>query len=206
MKGKSYYLAPAYPVLFAGGAVLLEIVLMKKRLIWLKYAIPSLLLLTSIIVSPVWLPVLPVEKAKESGIMNYRYDYREMVGWTELVESVSEVYRTLPDEEKKKTEIITGNYGEAGSINHYGEKYGLPEASSGISSYYYWGPVNPEASTVIFVGYPDDYLNRYFSDVKVMGTITNRYEIDNEEQGQLITLCRKPIKPLSELWEEFKHY
>jgi hypothetical protein len=206
MKGKSYYLAPAYPALLAGGSVIIELFIRKKQLDWLKYIIPSLLLLIGTITSPVWLPILSVEKIIKLGIANYRYDFREMIGWPELVESVSTVYNTLSAEEKNKTEIITGNYGEAGAINHYRKKYGLPEASSGISSYYYWGPVNPKASTVIFVGYPEDYLNKYFSDVKVMETITNCYKIDNEELGQLITICRKPIKPISELWEEFKHY
>ena len=206
MKGKSYYLAPAYPVLFAGGSVIIEMWLCRKQLNWLKYTVPALLLLSAIITSPVWLPILPVEKMKKLGIADFRYDYREMIGWTELVSSVSKVYNGLPKDEQKNTIIITGNYGEAGSINHYGTKFGLPGAASGISSYYNWGPGNPNATTVIFVGYPEDYLNRIFSEVKAMEVIRNQYGINNEEQGQHIILCRKPNKPISELWTEFKHY
>jgi len=206
MKGKSYYLAPAYPVLFAGGSVRIEIMLLRKQLNWLKYVVPALLLVSAIVTCPAWLPILPVEKMKKLGIDDFRYDYREMIGWPELVSSVSKVYNGLSKEEQMNTIILTGNYGEAGSINHYGSKFGLPDAASGISSYYYWGPGNPAATTVIFVGYPENYLNRFFSEVKVMEVIRNRYGINNEEHGQHIVLCRKPNKPMSELWAEFKHY
>jgi hypothetical protein len=206
MKGKSYYLAPAYPVLFAGGSMIIEMWLFRKQLNWLKYTFPALLLLSTIITSPAWLPILPVEKMKELGIADLRYDYREMIGWTELVSSVSKVYNGLQKDEQMNTIIITGNYGEAGSINHYGTKFGLPVAASIISSYYYWGPGNPNATTVIFVGWPEDYLNRVFSKVTLMEVISNPYGIKNEEQGVHIVLCHKPNKPISELWTEWKYY
>lgn len=206
MKGKSYYLAPAYPVLFASGSIMIEIWLFKKQLIWLKYTVPALLLLSAIITSPAWLPILPIEKMKKLGLADFRYDYREMIGWPELVSSVSTIYNGLQKEEKINTIIITGNYGEAGSINHYGSKYGLPVAVSGIGSYYYWGPGNPNATTVIFVGYSENYLKKHFSDVRVIKIFQNKFAINNEEQGIQIILCRKPTKPISEMWKEFKHY
>jgi 4-amino-4-deoxy-L-arabinose transferase-like glycosyltransferase len=87
-----------------------------------------------------------------------------------------------------------------------GKAYGLPEASSGISSYYYWGPVNPQATTFLFVGYSEGSLTEYFSDVQVMEIISNPYGIDNEEQGQLIILCRRPKLSMSKLWLQLKHY
>jgi len=206
MKGKPYYLAPAYPVFFASGSVIIEILILRKQLNWLKYTIPTLLLLSAILTSPAWLPILSVEKMKQLRIVDFRYDYREMIGWPELVSSVSRVYNGMTKEEQKNTIIITGNYGEAGSINHYGSKLGLPVAASGIGSYFYWGPGNPDATSVIFVGYPEDYLRSYFSEVTVKEVFTNKYGINNEEQGILIILCRKPNKPISEIWPEFKHF
>jgi hypothetical protein len=206
MKGKSYYLAPAYPVLLAGGSVIIEIILLRKQLNLLKYGFPALLLLSAIITSPVWLPILPIEKMKKSGIADFRYDFREMIGWPELVNSVSKVYNGLSKEEQMNTIIITGNYGEAGAINHYRAEFGLPTAKSGISSYYYWGFGNPKATSFIFVGYSEDYLKKYFSEVNMMEEIKNQYGIVNEEQGNHIVLCRKANKPISEIWTEFKHY
>jgi len=206
IKGKSYYLAPAYPVLLAGGSVMIESLLDRKKWVWLKYIFPALLLITSVITSPVWLPILPVEKMKKLGIADFRYDYREMIGWPEMVSLVSKVYQGLSPAEQMNTMIVTGNYGEAGAINHYGTAYGLPEASSGISSYYYWGPVNPRATIFLFVGYSEGYLTEYFSDVQVKEVISNPYDINNEEQGSLIILCRRSNLSMSELWLELKHY
>jgi hypothetical protein len=139
-------------------------------------------------------------------IAEFSYDFREMIGWPELVSSVSTAYNSLSKEEQMNTIIITGNYGEAGSINHYGPKLGLPVASSGIGSYYYWGPSNLNATSAIFVGYPEDYLSTLFSEVTVLEIFRNEYGINNEEQGIKIILCRTPNKPISELWTEFKHF
>ena len=161
---------------------------------------------SAFITSPLWLPVLSIEKMKKFGIADISYDFREMIGWPELVSSVSTAYNSLSKEEQMNTIIITGNYGEAGSINHYGPKFGLPIAASGIGSYYYWGPGNPDATSAIFIGYSEAYLSRLFSEVNVLEIFRNEYGINNEEQGIKIILCRKPNKPISELWSEFKHF
>jgi hypothetical protein len=39
--------------------------------------------------------------------------------------------------------ILAGNYGEAGAINLYGPAYDLPEAISGINSYWLRGYGDP---------------------------------------------------------------
>jgi 4-amino-4-deoxy-L-arabinose transferase-like glycosyltransferase len=110
MKGKSYYLAPAYPGLFAGGSVMIESLLDKKKWARLKYIFPALLLVTSVITSPVWLPILSVEKIKKLRIADFRYDFREMIGWPEMVSQVSKVYHGLSPAEQMNTMIITGGF------------------------------------------------------------------------------------------------
>jgi hypothetical protein len=206
MKGKSYYLSPAYPVLLAGGSVAFENMLAKRQISWPKYVFPGLLVATSIITLPLWLPVFSVQNTIRYGISAIRYDYREMIGWEDLVKSVSRVYDGLPPDERSLTSIITGNYGEAGAINHYGSAYGLPLAASGISSYHYWGPGNEDATTFIVVGMPKEFLSRFFSGITLMATIRNPYGIENEEQGQPVYICRNPVKPIKELWSYFKYY
>jgi hypothetical protein len=206
MKGKSYYLSPSYPVLLAGGSVAFEIILEKRQINWPKYVFTGLLVATAIITIAWWLPVLSVKNTIRYGIMSVRYDYREMIGWEDLVKTVSQVYNDLPSSERSQTTIITGNYGEAGAINHYGTAYGLPAAVSGISSYHYWGPGNENAKTFIVVGMPKDFLSRFFLGITLEATLYNPYGIKNEEQGQPVFLCRDPVKPINELWRYFKYY
>lgn len=176
--------------LLAGGYVAFENMLTKKQIRWPKYVFPGLLVATAIVFLPLWLPVFSIQNTIRYGILSIRYDYREMIGWEDLVKTVSIVYDSLPPAEKSLTSIITGNYGESGAINHYGPVYGLPVAASGIASYHYWGPGNENATTFIIVGMPKDFLSRFFSEITVKAEIHNPYGIENEEQWQPVFICR----------------
>ena len=47
-----------------------------------------------------------------------------------MVASVAGVYNSLPPEQRAKTAILAGNYGEAGAIDFFGPRYGLPKSIS----------------------------------------------------------------------------
>ena len=203
---KSYYLSPAFPVLFAGGAVYLETILNKSGKVWITRSIIVVLTFSFLITLPAWLPILSIEKSKQYGLMEFRYDYREMIGWEELVATVAGVYNQLPENEKSRTTIFTGNYGQAGAINHYGSKYDLPAATSGIGSYHAWGPDLKAEIYIVVGGYPEDYLNRYFNKVEKAGIIRNSYDVENEEYNQPFHICRGLKRPIQDIWPEFKHF
>ncbi|HVH64406.1 MAG TPA: hypothetical protein VM674_00090 [Candidatus Acidoferrum sp.] len=59
-------------------------------------------------------------------------------------------------------------------------------------------------ATLIVVGYPRDDRERLFTDVRQAATVTNSLGIHNEEYGKPIWICRKPLKPLSDVWPELK--
>jgi hypothetical protein len=52
--------------------------------------------------------------------------------------------------------ILAGNYGEAGAINLYGPAYGLPEAMSGINSYWLCGYGDPPPLAPWAARFPHD--------------------------------------------------
>src|SRR5207237_2946242 len=66
--------------------------------------------------------------------------YADQFGWEEMARSVARVYASLPAKEQKLAAIFCQNYGEAGAIDFFGPKYGLPPALSGHQNYFYWGP------------------------------------------------------------------
>src|SRR5437879_5345683 len=141
LHGKNYYLAPIYPMMMAGGAVIWERWLSARRLVWLKTVYPVLLLAGGIAIAPLVLPVLSVPKFLEyeaklgistpktevahSGVLPQHFGDR--FGWPEMVEKVAKIYNSLPAEERAKTAIFANNYGEAGAIDFFGKKYGLPK-------------------------------------------------------------------------------
>lgn len=61
MRGKNYYIVPAYPMLLAAGSVAIERAGERKHWAWLKPAIVTLLLLTLFIMLPLGVPVLSAE-------------------------------------------------------------------------------------------------------------------------------------------------
>lgn len=86
------------------------------------------------------------------------------------------------------------NYGEAGAIDRYGPKLGLPRAYSGHNGYWCFGrppghgrPPDTGGPTIV-VG-PDTVadasnLRQYWTDVRPVGRIDNRVGLDDEEQGK----------------------
>src|ERR1039457_7442974 len=56
-----YYLYPAFPILFAAGAVVWEARLHRPRPLWRKLAWPALLAATAAVLAPLAIPVLPPE-------------------------------------------------------------------------------------------------------------------------------------------------
>jgi hypothetical protein len=53
---------------------------------------------------------------------------------------------------------------------------------------------------------PDSRLASLFGSCQTAGTLDNRVDVDNEEQGRLILVCRQPTGPWSVLWPSFQHY
>jgi Dolichyl-phosphate-mannose-protein mannosyltransferase len=153
MHGKNYYLAPAYPMLFAAGGVAFERIF-ALRFRWLKPAIAFLVVVSAVVFAPVVLPILSPEKllvymraihfevprTETSHTAALPQLYADQFGWEEMVRSVARVYASLPANEQKPAAIFCQNYGEAGAIDFFGPKYGLPPALSGHQNYFYWGP------------------------------------------------------------------
>jgi hypothetical protein len=204
---KIYYLAGAYVYLLAAGAVQIEGWLDAKRLGRLLVATA----LTTAVALPLVLPVLPVTDIAWTYRINQ--EPAEAVGWPELVHSVATVWHSLPASQRGHAAIFTDNYGEAGAINELGRSSGLPNAVSGHNNEWFWGPGDPNATTVLAVapgpvavtGY-GTYLRQFFRRVHVVATLSNQAGLHNQEWGGHIYLCTGLRRPWSTTWPELRHY
>jgi hypothetical protein len=218
LDGKTYYVLPAYPMLMAAGGVAFErFVHSRNTARHLKFAYPALLILGGLITAPFGIPLLPVEtflhysqalpyasvKTERDATAPLPQLYADMFGWQDMAATVSRVYHALPQAEQPGCAILGGNYGEAGAIDYFGPKLGLPKAISGHNSYFYWGPRNYSGNCVILFGDGAEETRKLFGDVQQVATITNRYAMPGE-QNLPVYLCSKPSAPLSELWPHFK--
>jgi Dolichyl-phosphate-mannose-protein mannosyltransferase len=217
LKGKDYYLAPIYPMLFAAGGVVWERA-SELRLRWLRVALPVAVVVAGAIAAPIVLPILPPDKVPpymsrlgievsrtENGMKSILpQHFADEFGWEEMVEKVASVYHGLPPEEQAKTGIMASNYGQAGAIDFFGPRYGLPKAISGHQNYYYWGPRQYTGESLILLGWSDERARRWCDRVDV-GPRNAPYYGMGWEQYNILT-CHGLKKPLAEAWPEFKFW
>jgi 4-amino-4-deoxy-L-arabinose transferase-like glycosyltransferase len=210
-RGRSYYLAPAYPVLYAGGSILGEQIVSSWRrpyAIAVRTAAVLAVLANIVIGVAFFVPIAPINSKWATRVLKSNDDLREEIGWEELVQIVAQIRNSLPDNERARSGILAGNYGEAGAINLYGQHYGLPSALCGTNSFWARGYGDPPPETVIAVGLGRQFLERHFESCELAGLITNRFNVSNEETTahRDIFVCRRLRSSWSEFWKNFRRY
>ncbi|MEY2486214.1 MAG: hypothetical protein QOH39_1862 [Verrucomicrobiota bacterium] len=210
-RGRGYYLAPAYPVLFAGGAVMIERFLRRLSRPW-SLSISAVIWLALIsdiaIIGAVALPIAPIDSRWGKAAMQKNDDLAEEIGWPELVETVAGIRDSLPESERRGLGILAGNYGEAGAINLYGPRYGLPTAICGTNSYWKRGYGDPPPETLIVLGVSREFVEHYFEQSEVGGRSWNRHGVANEETTRHpdIFVCRRLRQSWAEFWKGFQRF
>ena len=213
LNGKIYYLAPIYVMLLAAGAVWIELRALPRTGAWLKPAIVLPLLIAGLVVAPLTMPVLPVRAlvkyASFWDVKSVRVEnvpqgelpqlFGDMFGWDEQAAAMADVYRSLPPLERSQAALLAYNYGEAGAIDHFGPRLGLPKAISGHNQYGLWGPRGYTGQVVIAIGYEQARLREFFAEVSPAARVSPPYAIP-EESGLVIYVCRQPRAPLAEMW------
>jgi len=213
---KDYYLFPIYPMLFAAGAVAFERWL-APRAAWTRTLVIAMMLLGTIPTVPLATWMLSPERylAYENAI-GFRPQKAEthmqsllpqpiadQFGWPEMVREVADIYNALPPEERAKTGIFTGNYGEAGAINLFGPRYGLPRAYSRHQNHWYWGPPTEHYQNLIFLQFSRE-------DVQDNCTSWQAHEHNERfgmaEENTPIYLCRGATFDLQKVWWHYHHW
>ena len=222
MNSRFYFLAPAYPALFAAGGVAAERFFESHgrwRRILPAYA--AVLAISGVVVAPITvLPALPVQtlagvtgaaggdagiEVETREVAELPQNFSDRFGWEGMAEDVARVHDRLPPGERSEACVLAGNYGEAGAIDFFGERHGLPKAISGHNSYYLWGPGNCDGETVVSVGVPRERLEGVFGRVERAATIGCRYCMPDEDNLP-VYVSRDTKVPFEEAWPRFKHY
>lgn len=219
LHGKNYYLAPAYPLVFAAGGVFWErLAAGRPRLRWARFALPALIVITGVLVAPITLPVLTVDaliryqqaihvsppKTEVAHDGPLPQHFGDMFGWPEMAAEVAGVFHGLPSDEQAKAAILAGNYGEAGAIDFFGPRYHLPKAISGHQTYYFWGPRQYTGEVLILLQSDREDAEKFCSSVEPGPTVSHPYAM--AEENYQILICRGLKQPLSELWPRLKHW
>ena len=217
MSPRIYYLYPAFPLVFAAGAVMWESWIGQGRSRW-RVVWPALLAITGVMLAPLAIPVLPPETyirytqalhLAQPAIETHRLGplpqiFADQFGWEEMADAVARVYHDLPADIRPQTAIFAQNYGQAGAIDLFGPKLGLPPALSGHQTYFLWGWHGFSGNSLIVMDGRRSDLESQFDEVHRVAHVEHPYSMPYEHFD--IYYCRGLHHPLSEIWPKVKNW
>ncbi|MCE1188644.1 MAG: glycosyltransferase family 39 protein [Ignavibacteria bacterium] len=211
----------AYPVVFSLGAVAIEFIPWKRLNLILNWTLPVLLLTGLLIALPLVLPYFSydtvaayvkrmhinteIEKGKKPPLPQLLAD---RIGWQEKADMFFEVYNSLPIDERKKILISTDNYGKAGALELFGEKFGVALVICSHNNYFLWGKDHLQDTSVLVLDDDhsvQDYSNG-FNSVEVYGKKFISPYVSSHENNLIVLKCALPKLPLDTLFARDKFY
>jgi len=203
--GRGYYLAAAYPMLLAMGAVAGESWLAGLRPLWrrtIEAAFFTLMTACAAYICCVIVPLAPDGPLREFALAR-NGDLREEFGWDQMLQSIAQVRSSLPPEQQSTVGIVVGNYGEAGAVEILGPAYGLPAAISGTNSAWLRSYPQSQPTMLIVVGVGDRDREKEFSGCRLAAKIPYPDNQNNEESNDHseIYVCGPPRLGWPELWK-----
>ncbi len=225
LHGKNYYLAPVYPMLLASGAVVVESAIHRAGNVsphWqgLKLAIVLVLLASGAHLAPVVVPVLspdgflaytkylpfklPVMEHSHARVALPQW-YSDQFGWKEIADEAAVAWNRIPAAERRDCGIFAQDYGQAGAIDFFGRRQGLPPALSGHQTYFLWGPRGYSGNCMIVLDDRREVLERLWEHVEYVGTSAdNPYALEKQID---VFLCKgAKFGTLTQLWPQLKRW
>lgn len=210
LRGRDYYLAGAYPMLLAAGAVQAEGWLGRLRPGWViavRSTVWQSFVSSGLIIAALTLPVAPAGSRWWSIADGSNGVFKAQFGWPEMVAAVARVRDSLPAEERDHFAILAGDDGETGAVDLYGPAYHLPPAISGMNSAWYRGYGDPAPQTIIGVNMDPAFLKREFASCAVAGELAHPLGIVNDTVlTNEIYVCRGLRESWPQFWAGFQYY
>jgi Dolichyl-phosphate-mannose-protein mannosyltransferase len=214
LQGKAYYAGPTHPALFAAGAVTLQGIQARPLGPLLRWGTALLVVAYGALLLPFGVPVLPPEtmasyargigataalRTNTGELGRLPQDYADMLGWEAQAKAMARVYRELPPDQRQQAVLLAGNYGEAGALDFFGPRYGLPGAVSPAGSYWFFGPGSRPGDVALTIGIEREDLERFFDSVAPAARLREPWAV-SEEQDLTIFLATRPRLTLQQVW------
>ena len=224
---KPYFLTPAYPMLFAGGAVILARPLAAghsagKARPWLRFGYLPVLVASGLLLLPLATPLLPPAAfvagpyeqlavvgnagAGQGNGGQFPQYLGDRFGWRTMAADMQRVYDGLPASERSQACILAQNYGEASALDLYRTAYGLPPVISGHNSWFLWGPGRCSGTVLLTVGFARADLAKTYSSVQQAMLFTCVFCMGSENNQPLFVATQPIHGRLSGAWNSVKHF
>jgi len=178
------------------------------------------MVLMSALIAPTVIPLLPPETyiryaaathLEQPRIENHRLGplpqlFADQFGWEEMVAAVASAYNSLAPDVRARTAIFGQNYGQAGAIDVFGPKYGIPQGStiSAHQSYFLWGPRRYTGESMIVMDDRPERLSEIFTSFRKVAEVSHPYSMPYQHFA--VYYCEGIRQPLNELWPQLKKW
>jgi len=232
-KGRDYYLAAAYPMLLAMGAVAGErwaaappklsasaqkklrkgtIAKSRRSGSGLGRRVAVGVFFTGLAVCGAVACAIDLPFQSSGPLRDFALqkngNLHEEFGWDEMVKTVAGIRDSLTPEQQASLGIMVGNYGELGAIEILGSPYHLPPPISLVNSAWLRGYPTPPPITLIVVGLSRPAIDQVFTGCQLAGHNANAEGISNEESQMHpdIFVCGPPLLPWPEFWKRYQGF
>jgi len=216
-RGKPYYVAGAFPALFAAGAVSIERAwqgVRERRLIYSA----GVVALSGVPFALVSLPIVPVEALDRhldpfvgsvTAPRNLTGELHDEFGWREQARTIVEVARGLDDKDRSRAVVLAANYGQASAVEVLARSAGdswVPPPVSGHMAWFHWGVPEGRGDVAIVIGVREDVIRSLYRDVREVARTPSAPAAWPSEQELPVWLCRDPVVPLKDAWPKLKRF
>jgi hypothetical protein len=211
LEAKGYYTTGIYATLFAIGSCVVE-----RAPAWLRAATFAVASAVALATLPISLPVLPIDGfiaySRAIGLASASVSappvmqplYAEEFGWEGLARDVAAVYQSMPH--RARIAVYADTYADAGAIDFYGAKFGLPPAIGSQNTYWLWGPRDYDGRKMIAVGASRiDLLKKYYRSCDLIRTSVEPLKAVVEGPAPIYR-CSGPRMPFSSIWPKLRWY
>jgi hypothetical protein len=213
--------AYAYIGVIPAGAIFTEYLIVKIKQKWIYPVVAFLMFSYFVFFIPLLMPFLSYENsAKLTNLLGFNTEIEkgkkplipqmiaDRIGWQEKVDMVGKVYLSFPEDERNRIIIVAGNYGNAGSLELLGKKYGIKNVVCGHNNYFLWSKERLYGDIVLRL-----INKKYYADLKESYEIVDSTDVffDNEycsphERELTVFICKNPKVPETELLEGRRFY
>ena len=130
----------------------------------------------------------------------------DRTGWEAGVEDVARVFRSLPAEDQAKAVFFAPSYGQAGALEFFGPRFGLPDRVIGShNSYWHWSVGRTNTDVLIAVDPDPDSMRQLFRETWQAGVSRCDYCM-TWRRDDTIWVGRRSIVPLDRIWAKVRFY
>ena len=203
--GKSYYAASTIPVAMAQGLMALSRIESRRLRSALGIAVVLGSALGFVALAQLTLPITPANRLHATGLDAKSEVFADSVGWDDVANQVTQIYRGLPASERSTTVIISAYVGVPGALHVFGNPKILPDLISPQLTSWYWLPPHLTATSALMVDYTPSDVAWMCDSPTLIAHLTVPYQVMGLEQGAPVTFCQLKA-PIPQIWGKLRNF